>query len=88
MKKSTKHGIFLAILAAALYALNSPFSKLLLQYMPSTLMAGFLYIGAGLGMVMIFLIRRVTNHPGSENSLAVNMAWDPVCNSILRTSVH
>ena len=64
-----KHGIFLAVLAAALYALNSPFSKLLLLYMPSTLMAGFLYIGAGLGMVMIFLIRRVTNHPGSENSL-------------------
>ena len=71
MKKSIKHGIFLAILAAALYALNSPFSKLLLQYMPSTLMAGFLYIGAGFGMVMIFLIRRVTNHPGSENSLTV-----------------
>ena len=36
----------LAILAAALYALNSPFSKLLLQFLPSTLMAGFLYIGA------------------------------------------
>jgi drug/metabolite transporter (DMT)-like permease len=50
-------GIFLAILAAALYALNSPFSKLLLEYMPSTLMAGFLYLGAGLGMGAIALIR-------------------------------
>lgn len=50
-----KHGIFLAILAAGLYALNSPFSKLLLIYMPPTLMAGFLYVGAGLGMVLIRL---------------------------------
>ena len=48
----------LAILAAALYAINSPFSKLLLDYMPSTLMAGFLYIGAGLGMGAVALIRK------------------------------
>ena len=40
MKKTTTTGILLAILAAALYAINSPFSKLLLDYMPSTLMAG------------------------------------------------
>ena len=43
MKNKLTYGIFLAILAAALYAVNSPFSKLLLDYMPSTLMAGFLY---------------------------------------------
>jgi len=32
---------FLAILAAALYAINAQFSKLLLEFMPPTLMAGF-----------------------------------------------
>ena len=69
MKPNIRHGIFLAILAAALYALNSPFSKLLLAFMPSTLMAGFLYIGAGLGMIMIFLFRRIAGHPGNESSL-------------------
>ena len=69
LKSNIKHGIFLAILAAGLYALNSPFSKLFLQYMPSTLMAGFLYIGAGLGMIMIFLIRRIADRPGKESSL-------------------
>ena len=53
MKPSMKHGIFLAVLAAGLYALSSPFSKLLLPFMPSTLMAGFLYLGAGLGMEAI-----------------------------------
>lgn len=59
MKRSSKNtGIYFAILAAALYALNSPFSKLLLDYMPSTLMAGFLYIGAGVGMGVTALIRK------------------------------
>lgn len=59
MKKTTATGIMLALLAAALYAVNSPFSKLLLDYMPSTLMAGFLYVGAGLGMGVIAVIRKV-----------------------------
>ena len=49
MKAGYQAGIFLAVLAAALYALNAPLSKLLLDFMPSTLMAGFLYLGAGLG---------------------------------------
>ncbi len=52
-------GILLAILAAALYAINSPFSKLLLDYMPPTLMAGFLYLGAGLSMGIIALLRKI-----------------------------
>ena len=69
LKAQMKHGIFLAILAAALYALNSPFSKLLLSYLPSTLMAGFLYVGAGLGMIMIFLTRKLTRRPGNESAL-------------------
>ena len=49
----TKAGIFLAVLAAALYAINAPCSKVLLEYMPSTLMAGLLYLGARLGLMMI-----------------------------------
>ena len=59
MKKTTSVGILLAVLAAALYAVNSPFSKLLLNYMPPTLMAGFLYIGAGLGIGIVALFRKL-----------------------------
>ncbi len=69
MKPTIRHGIFLAILAAALYALNSPFSKLLLEYLPSTLMAGFLYIGAGSGMILIFLICKASSRPRTEPRL-------------------
>lgn len=59
MNKSTpsvnKHSraIFYAILAAALYAINAPISKLLLGQIPSTMMAGLLYLGAGSGMYLM-----------------------------------
>ena len=66
--KNTK-GIFLAILAASLYAVNAPFSKILLNSMPSTLMAGFLYIGAGLGTAVIAILRKMSGHSGLEEKL-------------------
>lgn len=69
MKRVTSVGILLAVLAAALYAINAPFSKLLLDYMPSTLMAGFLYIGAGLGMGIIALFRRFKNAERTEEKI-------------------
>lgn len=59
MDKNTARGIALAVLAAALYAINAPFSKLLLQHVPATLMAGFLYVGAGIGMFIIAALRRI-----------------------------
>ncbi len=58
-----------AILAAALYALNAPVSKLLLQNVPPTMMAGFLYLGAGLGMAAMGLVRSKTGHGGREMRL-------------------
>ena len=69
MKKSIKTGIFLAVLAATLYAVNAPLSKLLLAYMPATLMAGFLYLGAGLGMAGIALIRKTRKKGDIEAKL-------------------
>lgn len=69
VKQNIRHGIFLAILAAGLYALSSPFSKILLHDIPPTLLAGFLYLGAGLGMMMISLIRRIAKSSESESSL-------------------
>ena len=50
---SKKRAIIYAVLAAALYALNTPISKLLLMQIPSTMMAGLLYLGAGSGMLLI-----------------------------------
>ena len=49
MKEKNKATLY-AILAAALYAINVPLSKLLLNYVQPTMMAAFLYLGAGLGL--------------------------------------
>ncbi len=58
IKSSPGYGIFLALLSAALYALSVPFSKILLQFVPSTMMAGLLYIGAGIGMGAVAFFRK------------------------------
>lgn len=55
--KSKKTATFYAILAAALYAVNIPLSKGLLQVVPPTMMAAFLYLGAGLGLFLYGRIR-------------------------------
>lgn len=47
-----KVAIFFAILAAALYAINVPVSKVLLQNVEPTMMAAFLYLGAGIGLIL------------------------------------
>ena len=50
--------IFFAILAAGLYAINIPLSKLLLNYIEPTMMASYLYLGAGIGIGIVFLINK------------------------------
>lgn len=45
----------LAILAALFYAINTPLSKLLLTTVPPTFMASFLYLGAGIGVGIMYL---------------------------------
>lgn len=69
MESYCKKGIAFAILAAALYAINAPFSKILLAFIPSTLLAGFLYLGAGIGMIALSLIRRFQKAYSAEMKL-------------------
>ena len=61
-----KRAILFAILAAVLYAINSPFSKLLLSNVPPTVMASLLYLGAGLGLFIMGQVRRLTGRAERE----------------------
>lgn len=47
-----------AVLAAALYAVSVPLSKQLMNQVAPTMMAAFLYLGAGLGLGMYGLVQR------------------------------
>lgn len=60
--EAKKLGTALAILAAALYALNAPFSKELLTHTGPTMMAAFLYLGAGLGLLLYGLAGKALGH--------------------------
>jgi hypothetical protein len=51
--KSSK-AIFFAVMAAALYALMTPVSKLMQISVPPVMEAGLLYLGAGIGMTVIY----------------------------------
>jgi drug/metabolite transporter (DMT)-like permease len=58
MIKSKQYmAVFYAVLAAALFGISAPVSKLLLNKIPPMLMAALLYLGAGLGMLLVNLIR-------------------------------
>lgn len=57
--KFNKYIIF-AILAAVLYSISTPLSKILLVTLSPTFIASLLYLGAGLGMAVIGYIRMKT----------------------------
>lgn len=47
-----------ALMAAVFYAINVPFSKILLLYISPVFMAGLLYLGAGIGIGTVYLFRK------------------------------
>ena len=58
-----------AVLAAALYAINVPLSKLLLDHVAPTMMAAFLYLGAGLGLLLYSAAGTVLGKPAIKEPL-------------------
>lgn len=67
--KAKNMAILYAILAAALYAINVPLSKILLNYVEPTMMAAFLYLGAGLGLFMYGLVEKKMGRNDKKESL-------------------
>ena len=66
--------IFFAVLAAGLYAINIPLSKLLLNYIEPTMMASYLYLGARIGIGIVFLITKKKD--GSTHSHVIEHSHD------------
>lgn len=58
MRQNKTIATIYAILAAVFYALNMPASKVLLQDIGPTMMAALLYLGAGIGVGVLFLMNR------------------------------
>ena len=58
-----------AILAAALYAINVPLSKVLLNYVDPTMMASFLYLGVGIGLFLFGIVEKLIGKDGKKEPL-------------------
>lgn len=58
-----------ALLAAILYALNIPLSKLLLNHVEPTMTASLLYLGAGIGLLMYGSIEKIVKHKDKKDLL-------------------
>lgn len=67
--KTKNTATLFAILAAALYAINIPVSKLLLENVETVMMAAFLYLGAGVGMLLYSLLNKVSGKSGGKELL-------------------
>lgn len=66
MDQTKQRAAAFALLAAALYALNAPLSKVILGHLPEMIVAAFLYLGAGLGMLLLRWIRGKSGEKRTE----------------------
>lgn len=69
MKNKYYLHVFFAVLAAALYAISSPVSKLMLREVSPTIMAAILYLGAGGGMFILGYVQKKRNKIRNEEHL-------------------
>ncbi len=65
-----KVAIGFAILAAALYAINVPLSKQLMGNVSPTMLAGFLYLGAGVGIGLMLLAKKAIKIKNNDEWLS------------------
>jgi len=69
--------VFYALLSAALFGVSTPAAKILLGAMPPALLAGLLYLGAGLGIAVLRRVRRWTSAEGASEAplTASDLPW-------------
>jgi len=74
MKNDSIKGVIFAVLAALFYSINIPFSKLLLTHISETFLASFLYLGAGIGVLIMYLFKFKTE-PKSDRLMKSDIPY-------------
>lgn len=67
--RPSRVGVVFALLSGVLFGASTPFAKLLLSSASPWMMAGLLYLGAGVGLLLVHLFRRVLALPAIEAPL-------------------
>ncbi len=70
-------GVVYALLAAALFGASTPFAKSLVGQVTPVALAGILYLGSGLGLLVFYLLRAFTQRSKSETAglAGKDMPW-------------
>lgn len=68
MKDKRINAIILALLAAVLFSISTPLSKKLMENIPPSFMAAFLYLGAGVGVGIMYIF----NYKKEDKSLKLD----------------
>jgi len=70
-----RRGVFYALVAATLFGISAPFSKLLLHDAKPQLFAGLLYLGSGTGLTLVWLFRRATTGRSTNALTRRDLPW-------------
>ncbi|HTD03967.1 DMT family transporter [Undibacterium sp.] len=71
-------GVVYALLAAALFGASTPFAKTLVGHIAPVTLAGLLYLGSGLGLLVFYLMRAIlfqTAQTGTAGLTAPDLPW-------------
>ncbi len=75
MGKILNNPIFSALLAAVFFGASAPLSKLLLGFIEPIPLAGFLYLGSGLGSLIYLLIKKTLPQNFEANITRSDLPW-------------
>ncbi|CAN7331920.1 DMT family transporter [Pseudoduganella sp. LjRoot289] len=64
-------GVIYALLAAALFGASTPFAKTLVGQMPPAALAGVLYLGSGIGLLICYAIRAVVKRNAQDRPVTL-----------------
>lgn len=64
-------GVIYALLAAALFGASTPFAKTLVGQVAPVTLAGVLYLGSGVGLLVCFMVRAVFNRNEQDRPVAL-----------------
>lgn len=70
--------VLMALLAALLFGASTPLAKMLLSDISPWLLAGLLYLGSGLGLTLLALLRRLVGHKTdaqAERLATADLPW-------------
>jgi drug/metabolite transporter (DMT)-like permease len=76
MRATDRQAPLIALAAAALFGISTPFAKLLLGDVSPWLLAGLLYLGSGLGLSVLIFVRKLSGAATGEAGLTrADLPW-------------